>query len=125
MSNQTPDWLASVTHVELVVDKQNFDQVANHYLNWEGTLLSRHPRPAFAHPHKFPFVARIALGNNKLAMQAVKNDHEFFTEHLLDLQGTVIPTHYGTYIEPETEVACMIFEDVGTPVGQNHCFRIH
>ncbi|WVW82241.1 hypothetical protein I302_104247 [Kwoniella bestiolae CBS 10118] len=56
--------------------------------------------------------------DRKSALKAVKNDHEFYTMHLSDLQGTVIPVHYGTFIEPQLQVCCMILEDVGTPIGK-------
>ncbi|OCF73758.1 hypothetical protein I204_05602 [Kwoniella mangroviensis CBS 8886] len=170
MVNKVPEWLATVTQVEFVIDEKAFITIASHALDFEGTFLSRHPSSGQITDAKI--VARIKLGkvvgrgslwdvyqakmylvtpansdkdsinvmvkytacmdfdgdryfggdtvnilDRKSALEAVKNDHDFYTKHFLEFQGDMIPKHYGTFIKPETLVCCMILEDVGKPIG--------
>ncbi|WWC86191.1 uncharacterized protein L201_001064 [Kwoniella dendrophila CBS 6074] len=53
-----------------------------------------------------------------IAFEAITREHEMYTEHLVDLQGTDIPIHYGTFKNSKRKAFCMILEDVGKPIGK-------
>ncbi|WWC86204.1 uncharacterized protein L201_001077 [Kwoniella dendrophila CBS 6074] len=55
--------------------------------------------------------------NLETALTGVKLEHEIYTQTFRDLQGTVIPKHYGTFIDIDDKSCAMIIEDVGTQLG--------